>query len=105
MQRKGFMFTIDSLACVTIAIILIFLVPAVPRIKTSERSQYIFMEKIARDKGVVALYTNDLANDPTPNIVGATFVCKKYFKLEPNTTTTQTNVSRYNKCITTTVVS
>ncbi len=106
MKQKGFVFTIDALAAVTIIIALAVAWATFVRGKTSEKSYYESMEKIARDETVVALYKNVLSNDDIGAIYNEKFyVCSKYFKLEPNSDATPTSVSTYQKCFTSTMVS
>ncbi|MCD6247300.1 MAG: hypothetical protein J7J87_02600 [Candidatus Diapherotrites archaeon] len=105
MKQKGFIFTIDALAAVTIIIALAIVWATFARAKMSERSYYESMEKIARDETVVALYENVLSNDIGAMHGEKFYVCSKYFKLEPNNDTTPTSVDVYQKCFNSTMVS
>ena len=105
MKQKGFIFTIDALAAVTIIIALAVVWATFARAKMSEKSYYESMEKIARDETVVALYVNDLSNDSFAGSAFSTYVCSKYFKLDPNSDATPTSVDVYKKCFASTMVS
>lgn len=103
MGKRGFMFTVDALAAVTVIIALALVWATMPRAKTSEKSYYESLEKIARDETIVALYVNDKSQDNYDSAL-ANYICSKYFKLEPNSDTTPTAVSVYKKCFSSTVV-
>jgi len=106
MKQKGFIFTIDALAAVTIIVALAIAWATGARAKISEKSYYESMEKIARDETVVALYKNVLSNDDISAIYNENFyVCSKYFKLDPNSDATPTSVDVYKKCFASTMVS
>jgi len=101
-KKKGFIFTIDAIAALGIVIVLAVTWSIAVRAKTAER-YFTYMEKIARDEAVVDIYANTLRDDDF-NFLKMNTVCKRYFTLRPNDTTTRTDVNVSKVCIDDTVV-
>ncbi|MCD6479044.1 MAG: hypothetical protein J7L44_04130 [Candidatus Diapherotrites archaeon] len=101
-RKKGFIFTIDAIAALGVVIVLAVTWSIAVRAKTAER-YFTYMEKIARDEAVVDIYANTLQSDDF-NSLKMNTVCKKYFTLRPNDTTTRTDVNVSVVCIDNTLV-
>jgi len=101
-RKKGFIFTMDAIAALGIIIVLAVTWSIAVRAKAGDK-YFVYMEKIARDEGIVSIYTHSLHSDDF-NALNANTVCERYFTLQPNNTTAQTDVNVSILCVDTTAV-
>lgn len=98
-SKRGFIFTLDSIAAACLIALLAVTWSISVRSKDSE-PYYTYMEKIARDESLVNIYTSNTSYDDfLPNDQNANISCKKYFVARENNRRDERDVNTYVKCV------
>ncbi|MCX8189651.1 MAG: hypothetical protein N3F05_00255 [Candidatus Diapherotrites archaeon] len=99
MKKRGFIFTLDSIAAA--CIITLLAVTWSISVKSKDSMPYFtYLDKIAMDESLVNTYTANFGYDDfTPNDQNANISCKNYFIVKENNRHNDKDINTYVKCV------